>query len=276
MYAELLEGREPDTAQLESILNGIRHRRIIIYGAGRYGTMLARLFMHCGVSQFGVVDRNWEAIRTVEGREVRSPQSLADIDERNCVVIIGTGQTELLDLIASDLSSINPRLNRISGLPLVYLLHYKRCREGAANDAAPSIRECVSYHVRPYKCPIFCRHVEAMTGGQHVTGGSTLNDLGYMVGEVCTLKCEYCNEGLPYLTSRNRLPRETIIRDIRAISQACSFLHRLALVGGEPFTHPELAEIICNILVSCPGDNVSSCRTSNEHGTVWQLAHSLQ
>jgi Ca2+:H+ antiporter len=30
------------------------------------------------------------------------------------------------------------------------------------------------------------------------------------------------------------------------------------------------------LLVSRPGDNVSSWHTSNEHGTVWQLAHSLR
>jgi hypothetical protein len=46
----------------------------------------------------------------------------------------------------------------------------------------------------------------------------------------------------------------------------------------ETFQGPELRDWCqaVGLLVSCPGDNVSSCTPSNEHGTVWQLAHSLQ
>jgi molybdenum cofactor biosynthesis enzyme MoaA len=76
------------------------------------------------------------------------------------------------------------------------------------------------------------------------TPKATLNDFGYQVSEVCTLKCVHCHEAVPYLSSKVRLPKETIVRDIKTLSEACQFLHRLDFVGGEPFAHAELAEII--------------------------------
>lgn len=258
MYFDLLEGKKPDEDTLRHLLQTIQsYNNLIIYGAGRSGTMLARLLAACGIHLSGFVDRNWETLREIDNVVVRSPQSLADVrDTDHLLVIIGAGQSHLVELIEKDLDQINPRISTVSGVSLVYLLHYRKCKHTIeCGGQAPSLNHCISYHVKPYKCPIFCRHVEALNPKAAEPSPSslaTLNDFGYMVSESCTLKCEHCHEAVPYLKSNTRLPRETIIEDIRLLTQACSFVHRLDIVGGEPLAHPDILEIIRDLL-AIPG-----------------------
>ncbi|MCB1960197.1 MAG: radical SAM protein [Rhodocyclaceae bacterium] len=258
MYAGLLDSRDPDPAALDAIIDTLRQREIIIYGAGRTGRMLKDLFGALGVTVAAFVDRNHARIGQIDGIAVERPGYLTAQNGRpEPMVVLGAGTMQLTELIEADILKLAPNLERANGVFLVYLLHYQSCKAKAEHGEYPPLKHCISYHVKPYKCPIFCRHVEEMAEAElaeHARAadlppeptpeGSTFNDVGYMLGEVCTLKCEHCHEGVPYLGSNERLPKETVLRDIRKLTSASRFIHRLDLVGGEPFSHPQITEIV--------------------------------
>ncbi|WP_227816948.1 radical SAM protein [Nitrogeniibacter aestuarii] len=267
MYAGLLDSKDPDPSELDALIEAIRAREVIIYGAGRSGRMLKSLFDGLNVPVSAFVDRQHAKIGQIDGVDVQRPGWLSLKDGRpEPLVVLGAGTMQLTELIEADITRLAPSLERANGVFLVYLLHYQSCKAKAEHGEYPPLKHCISYHVKPYKCPIFCRHVEELaeaelaeadasgdcgcdsacdaTPQSTVEAGSTFNDVGYMLGEVCTLKCEHCHEGVPYLGSTERLPKETVLRDIRKLTEASRFLHRLDLVGGEPFSHPQIADIV--------------------------------
>lgn len=258
MYAGLLESTDPDPAELDAVIDTLRGREIVIYGAGRTGKMLKQLFDSLAIAVSAFVDRNHARIAPIDGIAVQRPGWLTAQDYRaEPMVVLGAGTMQLTELIEADIVKLAPNLERANGVFLVYLLHYQSCKAKAEHGEYPPLKHCISYHVKPYKCPIFCRHVEelaeaelaeaalaANTTPEPAAEGSTFNDVGYMLGEVCTLKCEHCHEGVPYLGSNERLPKETVLRDIRKLTSASRFIHRLDLVGGEPFSHPQITDIV--------------------------------
>ena len=157
MYLKLLEGEDPDSAELENVLGILRSKKVIIYGAGRSGRMLQELFAKSGITPEFFVDRNFETIREIGKVTVRNPDFLASLGEaQDYVVVVGAGQMHLFELIVSDLDKINRNLARVCGVYLVYLLHYSQCLASTSRgEDQPPLKHCISYHVKPYTCPIF-------------------------------------------------------------------------------------------------------------------------
>ena len=252
IYDDLITGKEPDPALSDKIINFLKSKRIIIYGAGRSGKMLRNSFGENGISINNYVDRNFEQIGPVEGIPVLAPSSIKEHDASDDVVlIIAAGTMQLAKLIEEDIRKLHCRIPTVNGLLLVYIFQYLLCKSRQARGIAPHISECTSYHVKPYKCPLFCKHVEKLAlrdNPCYEAEGSSFNEFGYLVSEVCSLECKHCLEAVPYLPNKEILPKEVILKDIRKMVNACRFLHRLDLVGGEPFLHPEFTLLVGEIL----------------------------
>lgn len=254
LYLKLFDGQAPDPDALQDILNRLRSNQVVIYGAGRTGRLLKQLLASQGIRLSAFVDRNQKNIHDIDGVAVYPPEWLFTVDARqDTSIILGAGTLQLAEMIAEDLKRIDPDLSAdaVNGVFLVYLLQYQQCNGHSQQGEYVPLKHCISYHVKPYKCPVFCRHVEELAQQANpadMTVGSSLNDVGYLLGEVCTLRCEHCLESVPYLSNPTRLSKGTVIRDIRKLVNSCRFLHRLDLVGGEPFAHPELIDIIREVV----------------------------
>jgi len=254
LYLKLFDGQAPDPTALADVLTMLRSKQVVIYGAGRTGKLLKQLFVSHGIRLTAFVDRNHTRIDAIDGITVHPPEWLRSVDAQpDMLIVLGAGTVQLSEMIAEDVKQINRDLCEVtvSGVFLVYLLHYQQCSNRAENGEYPPLKHCISYHVKPYKCPIFCRHVEELAQqatSSDIAVGSRLNDVGYLLGEVCTLKCEHCLESVPYLYSPTRLPKSTVMRDIQKLANSCKFLHRLDLVGGEPFAHPEFIDIVREVV----------------------------
>jgi MoaA/NifB/PqqE/SkfB family radical SAM enzyme len=85
--------------------------------------------------------------------------------------------------------------------------------------------------------------------GEAHAGGAGITLIGCILGSICSLKCKHCVEHVPYIAKENKrfIPKETILRDIQTLAAACEFVAVLDLVGGEPFLHPELPEIVSEV-----------------------------
>jgi len=79
---------------------------------------------------------------------------------------------------------------------------------------------------------------------------ASMNMLGYVLGQVCTLNCKHCCEKTPYfpVSNKTQVPAGEVIKDIHQVVNACEFLTILEFVGGEPFLHKELFLILKDAL----------------------------
>lgn len=69
------------------------------------------------------------------------------------------------------------------------------------------------------------------------------------VGQFCNLKCKHCCHLIPYLEQK-LYDMEQIIADCRKFFQWCE-VEYFSIVGGEPFSHPDLEKLI-NFIAVCP------------------------
>jgi hypothetical protein len=251
LYTDLTSGKEPNDLSLQEVITYLRSQKNLVYGAGRSGIMLGECFRALDIPLARYVDRNFANIGSVHGIEVKSPDSLRGMESGDgSLLIIAAGTMQLSELIEKDIEKLGCPIPAMYGLYLVYLLQFLVCRRNLEKGIAPKLSTCTTYHVKPYRCPLFCRHVESIsareTGAQAGTG-STFNEFGYLLSEVCTLQCKHCLEAVPYLPGKEILPRVTVLQDIRKMAEACRFIHRLDLVGGEPFLYPDFHELVADI-----------------------------
>lgn len=249
LYTELTTGKEPDELHLQEVITYLRSQKNLVYGAGRSGTMLGECFKALDIPLAWYLDRNFATIGSVHGIDVKAPDSLIGMERADgSLLIIAAGTMQLSELIENDIEKLDCSVPTVVyGLYLVYLLQYLVCRRNGDKGITPELSKCTTYHVKPYKCPLFCRHVESISAretGAHAGIGSSFNEFGYLLSEVCTLQCKHCLEAVPYLPGKEILPRETVLRDIGKMAKACRFIHRLDLVGGEPFLYPDFHQLV--------------------------------
>lgn len=80
----------------------------------------------------------------------------------------------------------------------------------------------------------------------------------------CNLKCKFCSNLIPYYKDSEVTEKETIFRWIDNLSKRAAIVFRLKIHGGEPLTHPDIAEIID---YACSKDNILDVRIST-NGTI--------
>ena len=80
----------------------------------------------------------------------------------------------------------------------------------------------------------------------------------------CNLKCMFCSNLIPYYQEPCIEKKEDVLEWIDALSQKAKYVFRLKLHGGEPLTHPDIAEIIA---YACSKENILDVRLST-NGTV--------
>ena len=61
---------------------------------------------------------------------------------------------------------------------------------------------------------------------------------------VCTLKCKYCNNLMPYYEKSVHFRLDDIIRDINKVLDNVDGIVSIELIGGEPFSYPWIEEVL--------------------------------
>ena len=69
-----------------------------------------------------------------------------------------------------------------------------------------------------------------------------------LVTEKCTLACSHCNMFMPHYTSPNHRDVEIIKSDIDKFFDITDYVSVFHLVGGEPFLHPRMKDVIEYVL----------------------------
>jgi organic radical activating enzyme len=69
-----------------------------------------------------------------------------------------------------------------------------------------------------------------------------------LVTEKCNLNCSHCNMFIPHFEMPKHRELDTIIKDIDSYFNIVDYVSVFHLVGGEPFLHPQIQDVIQHIL----------------------------
>lgn len=64
------------------------------------------------------------------------------------------------------------------------------------------------------------------------------------ITNACTLKCVHCTEWNPYLPDKDSFEADSVIKDIRCLTEYVDYIFGISLIGGEPFVNQNIDKIL--------------------------------
>lgn len=236
---------------VRQILDWLSGKKIILYGAGACGSTLKRALEINDLSVHCFVDRKADEIGSLGTVPVYLPDRLAMANSSNCVVILCISSHVILEYekeLEENLSKFCPEANAVTeGRKLAYVLLHQTCMDKLDAGKPFDVTECINCGAEDRGCDIFDAFLRRRcSAGTSQEGGNRKFEhfFGYILGKKCTLRCKYCNEMVPYQPIKDFVDKEIVIQDFRKLIDSCTFLPFMELVGGEPFLHPQLKEIL--------------------------------
>lgn len=239
----------------DNIIRYLRSKKIYIYGGGATGTTLTAALKSHGIVPFLIIDRRFNSIREINGCRVDSPESLSKVDVKNSLVIIAINAEVIRNFNNETYLNIDKFCHNIDlievGADITNILNYVKCSEKLRKGDSFNLVNCLNCGAETRNCSIYNQYLRKISKKSSVMYGQlSLNFdwFGYIMGQHCTLKCKHCCEHVPYLKNKKFSSPEVIISDCRKIANACEFIKYIELIGGEPFLHPNLVEVVKALL----------------------------
>ncbi len=235
------------------LAEALRQKKLVIYGAGASGRLLAgTLDSHALRVEF-FVDRAAAQIGRVHGIPVYDPRRLSELSS-DYLVIVAVNLRSQYETLCAAVRDHNGNLPVLEGLAVNRLLRYRACSERLLSNEPYDLIECENCGFERHECPLALSYLKkvgqaAPDRKENGSSGSERFDwFGYIVGQVCTLNCIHCCEAVPFLKQHRFVDPSTIISDVRKVAEASRFLKFVELIGGEPFAHPNIGQVLLDLL----------------------------
>ncbi|MDR2509753.1 MAG: radical SAM protein, partial [Spirochaetaceae bacterium] len=212
---------------------------------GILGAGLLKVFAKIGITVDFIIDQNAEELKQIHNIPVyKSEYGLLTLEGRP--VFLAVSRRTALEI---EREHEKFKHNFYDGLAAQIILQSALC---SSTEGRLAYKEC-------YDCGILDSQCKALRNNLIENKGITVSEknkshsqkaLGYILGQICSLNCKYCCESIPYLPrdKRHQLSSYTVLKDIRQFAAACEFLTFVEFIGGEPFLHKELADILKGVL----------------------------
>lgn len=234
----------------------IKEKEIVIYGAGAIGRTLKKVLNNHNRSVSFFVDKKYKEISTIDGTKVLPIEELSQANSSNCCVIVCISSEivpQYEDEIFDVLSTLCPSATVLrNGRLLTYVLTLDDCNRRFNAGETFDLKTCIDCGAESRGCMIFENYLRKSRGVRQLSPGEKKRKFetffGYITGKNCTLRCKHCNEMVPYYKERGFVSKDEIIADCRKLSLSFEFMPYMELVGGEPLLHPEIKDIITDLL----------------------------
>ena len=235
------------------VVNGSESKRIILYGAGIIGRRFIDLLRELDINEVSIVDKNYNSIASIAGKEVYSPDALLWNELSTDKLVIASMNRNYLGELRASLKARGFSGEIYDGQTLYSMLRSAKCTldvncDNRLHDDV-GCHDCVIMdNVCVPRRESFIRKYG--NGNINPFGSKKMWMIGYILGQYCTLKCKHCCEAIPYYRTSQRefVKAETAIKDISYMAAACQFLTTVEFIGGEPFLHPELFSILSEVI----------------------------
>ena len=223
--------------------------KVVIYGAGALGRAVKDGLTSHGIHIAGF----WDLRHAEMGTDVVDPYGLGFPEDT--LVIVCIGNTIYQPEIAKDLEAHG--YCYIFG-DLVYQDLVCPLDERTGVDADACLRG-------PCRA-IYCRKLSDIVKNHHPAKAMIplfLHSVTVVINQVCSLSCKYCTSYMNQYPAHARInfPEDEVISDIKRFFGAMDGVGTITVMGGEPFLHPDLSDIIQAIL-DCGNFGVISISTS--------------
>lgn len=217
--------------------------KVVLWGAGNLGMELGKYLIDMGLEFYCYWDKRAEELGSINGIKVELPFK-EEFDKENtlvisCIVNGSLGDKWPIDtLIKYGYHHYLQGLTLYEGIVCPFKAGDKIDFSVCNNSKACSFGNCRKYiklmevknsrSENPFTMQVSCIHVTTR----------------------CTLQCKYCGQYMPKYNPKDRVnyPVQNIMADIDAVTEAVDIIGTLAAAGGEPFLHPDLADIVDHML----------------------------
>ena len=250
MYRATMLGNEP-SSETEALVQALRQNKLVIYGGGALGQLLANTLALYGIQPYAFVDRAADRMSRIDCVPVYGPERLSERSP-DLVVIIAMNMESQYNTLSDAVRDLNPSLRVLDGFVMNRVLRYHPCLEERQRNEPCDLIRCENCGFERRECPLALSSLKkaarAAAGDGADWRSGAFDWFGYIVGQVCTLRCVHCCEAVPFLKEHAFVDSRTIVSDVQKVAQSCRFLKFVELIGGEPFAHPEFERTLRALL----------------------------
>lgn len=234
----------------ENILEILKSKKLAIYPAGVNGQLIQKTLQENGIKTEFFIDRAFESLKEINNIKVFETEKLKELSDDYFVIISANLQTQF-EVFNNIIQELNPNANAVYGEYLNRLLKSPNCLAKLNSKKPFDLLECENCGFERKHCQIASSYLKRVGNFKEIENdyrSPNFDWVGYIVSQTCTLKCKHCCEFVPFLADKGFMPVEKIVKDVKKIAESSKFLNFVELIGGEPFLHPKIEELITELL----------------------------
>lgn len=235
-YEQAYKGNKPDKNEVIGYINNFEN--IVLWGAGNLGSEVGKNLSEAGVKITEYWDINFENLKKCNNIDVKKPfNKKYDIETTIIITCIVNGS--LGEDWTKHVAEENGYKNILSGMRLF---------EGIIcplNIETEFDIKCCTTNKACSLCNCK-RYVNLLKNKLMVKDELVFQLVTIIISNRCTLKCIHCGQRLLEYKEENKIdfPLENIKRDIDNFFNSVDFVGMVSIIGGEPFMHNDLSEIV--------------------------------
>ncbi|MDR1648288.1 MAG: hypothetical protein LBR88_09715 [Zoogloeaceae bacterium] len=234
-------GEHDFRAEIMAYINGFSH--VILRGGGGFGRVIGKFLLEIGV------DRNklcyWDIrageLREINGIPVLSPLS-ENLDREQTLAINCLNNHAALGARIWDRVLVSEKHQHyIQGMDLFSALI---CKIKSRLETRGCFNICERSNCKRLLGIVVKK--KPHSGSGVVPDRLVFPSMAFIINQKCTLQCAHCNQYMNHFPEEGSIhfSLQQIIQDIDVVSDALDAILSVSIVGGEPFLHPDLPEII--------------------------------
>lgn len=223
-----------------SIINYIKSfKHIILWGASYQGKAIGKKLMELGVLIENYWDIRWKELKCVNDIDVIEP--FKSNDKENCLIILCIGNRVIQSNLIHNMNE-HGYSNMIYGdyLYMGLLCPFNRST-GINAKRCTQTMECRQ---------IYCKRIEGIYSHYLSSEQSiSLPSMTLVINQRCSLRCKYCTSYMNEYANDQKVDfsLQRICEDIDIFFDLVDFVGTITVMGGEPFMHKDLGEIIMHL-----------------------------
>jgi len=241
------KGDKDNSAEINRYLKNFRH--VVLRGAGKFGTAFGAFLIASGMSpkQLCYWDNRALELGEVNGVKVLPPFS-SELDRESTLIINCIPNGSLSGSVGEQEFQARGYQHYLSGMALFEALMCA-LKSGAEFDASVCLNTTFCNWCACQRLPSLlkqhCIKEHPIQKGELIWPVAT-----FVLNQKCTLECRHCGQYINHYRPEARVnfPLERIKTDIDRIFAAVDAIGYVSLIGGEPFLHPGLIEIVQHVL----------------------------